>query len=165
MMLQEQLENNLNAMDISEGKRPPGGLWFDIDIENLIVEGEAHLFTFIHNGTLNEKELVVRIQTPDFSPTETHYSLHLPPGSVEKMTFVQPEDVETQVFEWGKLNWLSEPLVTMAERFSCGLVTLEPGKGHARHNHPYSEEILYVIEGKGMQTVELTSGILEKEID
>ena len=74
-----------NAMDISDGKRPPGGLWFDIDIENLI-EGEAHLFTFIHNGTLNEKELVVRIQTPDFSPTETHYSLHIPPGSVEKMT-------------------------------------------------------------------------------
>ncbi|MEC7462553.1 MAG: hypothetical protein VX439_03815 [Candidatus Thermoplasmatota archaeon] len=75
-----------NAMDISDGKRPPGGLWFDIDIENLIEEGEAHLFTFIHNGTLKEKELVVRIQTPDFSPTETHYSLHLPPGSVEKMT-------------------------------------------------------------------------------
>tara|TARA_B100001996_G_C18546731_1_gene549193 strand:+ start:483 stop:902 length:420 start_codon:yes stop_codon:yes gene_type:complete len=83
----------------------------------------------------------------------------------EKMTFVQPEDVETQVFDWGKLNWLSEPLVTMAERFSCGLVTLEPGKGHARHNHPYSEEILYVIEGNGMQTVELASGVLEKEIN
>ena len=83
---------------------------------------------------------------------------------MEKMTFVRPMDVETQVFDWGKLNWLSEPLVTMAERFSCGLVTLEPGKGHARHNHPYSEEILYVIEGTGMQTVELTSGILEKEI-
>ena len=60
------------------------------------------------------------------------------------MTFVRPMDVETQVFDWGKLNWLSEPLVTMAERFSCGLVTLEPGKGHARHNHPYSEEILYL---------------------
>ena len=84
---------------------------------------------------------------------------------MEKMTFVRSVDVETQVFDWGKLNWLSEPLVTMAERFSCGLVSLEPGKGHARHNHPYSEEILYVIEGTGMQTVELTSGILEKEIN
>jgi oxalate decarboxylase/phosphoglucose isomerase-like protein (cupin superfamily) len=81
-----------------------------------------------------------------------------------KKTFVQPEDVETQVFDWGRLSWLSEPLVTQAERFSCGVVTLEPGKGHARHNHPYSEEILYVIEGKGMQTVELPSGTLEKDI-
>lgn len=98
-----------NAMDISEGKRPPGGLWFDIDIENLIVEGEAHLFTFIHNGTLNEKELVVRIQTPDFSPTETHYSLHLPPGSVEKMTASEsPADVKSymgDLFKESRFIW------------------------------------------------------------
>ena len=82
----------------------------------------------------------------------------------EKKTFVKCEDVETQVFDWGRLNWLSEPLVTAAERFSCGMVTLESGKGHVRHNHPYSEEILYVIEGTGIQTVELASGMLEKEI-
>jgi oxalate decarboxylase/phosphoglucose isomerase-like protein (cupin superfamily) len=80
------------------------------------------------------------------------------------MTFVKPEDVETQVFDWGRLSWLSEPRVTAAERFSAGLVVLEPGKGHVRHNHPYSEEILYVIEGKGRQTVELPAGKLEKEI-
>ena len=81
-----------------------------------------------------------------------------------KKTFVTSDDVETQVFDWGRLSWLSEPLVTAAERFSCGVVTLEPGKGHVRHNHPYSEEILYVIEGTGIQTVELASGKLEKEI-
>jgi len=97
-----------NAMDISDGKRPPGGLWFDIDIENLI-EGEAHLFTFIHNGTMNEKELVVRIQTPDFSPTETHYSLHLPPGSIEKMTYPEnPTEVKSymgDLFQESRFIW------------------------------------------------------------
>ena len=46
----------------------------------------------------------------------------------EKKTFVKCEDVDTQVFDWGRLNWLSEPLVTAAERFSCGVVTLELGK-------------------------------------
>ncbi len=84
--------------------------------------------------------------------------------AAEKKTFVQAADVETQVFDWGRLNWLSEPRVTAAERFSAGVVRLEPGKGHVRHNHPYSEEILYVISGKGIQTVELESGILEEEI-
>jgi oxalate decarboxylase/phosphoglucose isomerase-like protein (cupin superfamily) len=83
---------------------------------------------------------------------------------VEKKTFLQVADVETQVFDWGRLNWLSEPRVTAAERFSAGVVRLEPGKGHVRHNHPYSEEILYVIAGKGVQTVELDSGTLEQEI-
>ena len=82
----------------------------------------------------------------------------------EKRTFVQQEDVETQVFDWGRLSWLSEPQVTAAERFSAGVVWLEPGKGHTRHNHPYSEEILYVIAGQGLQMVELESGKVEKEI-
>jgi oxalate decarboxylase/phosphoglucose isomerase-like protein (cupin superfamily) len=82
----------------------------------------------------------------------------------EKKTFVQPEDVETQVFDWGRLSWLSEPTITAAERFSAGVVRLEPGKGHTRHNHPYSEEILYVIAGRGLQMVELASGKVEKEI-
>ena len=81
-----------------------------------------------------------------------------------KKTFLQAEDVETQVFDWGRLNWLSEPKVTAAEHFSAGVVNLEPGKGHERHNHPYSEEVLYVISGKGVQTVELESGTLEQEI-
>ncbi|MCC7263092.1 MAG: cupin domain-containing protein [Candidatus Latescibacteria bacterium] len=82
----------------------------------------------------------------------------------EKKTFVQKEDVQTQVFDWGRLSWLSEPTVTAAERFSAGVVRLEPGKGHTRHNHPYSEEILYVIAGKGLQMVELASGTVEQEI-
>ena len=72
--------------------------------------------------------------------------------------------METQVFDWGRLSWLSEPQVTAAERFSAGVVRLESGKGHTRHNHPYSEEILYVIAGKGLQMVELADGTIEKEI-
>ena len=82
----------------------------------------------------------------------------------DKLTFVQRENVETQIFDWGRLSWLSEPNVTAAERFSAGVVLLEPGKGHDRHNHPYSEEILYVIRGKGVQTVELPDGEVEQEI-
>jgi len=81
-----------------------------------------------------------------------------------KLTFVEKEDVETQVFDWGRLSWLSEPRVTAAERFSTGLVVLEPGKGHVRHNHPYSEEILYVVSGTGLQTVELPGKVEEREV-
>ncbi len=68
--------------------------------------------------------------------------------------FVEAKDVETQVFDWGFIRWLSEPRVTGAKRFSTGIVTLEPGKGHQRHNHPGVEEILYVLEGEGIQMVE-----------
>jgi len=82
----------------------------------------------------------------------------------EKLTYVEPDDVETQVFDWGRLSWLSEPRVTAAEKFSAGLVELQPGKGHDRHNHPGCEEILYVVEGTGLQVVEIDGESRERLI-
>ncbi|HXO48079.1 MAG TPA: cupin domain-containing protein [Mycobacterium sp.] len=70
-------------------------------------------------------------------------------------TFVEPRHVETQVFDWGRIQWLSEPRVTGARSITAGVVTLDPGKGHQRHNHPGVEEVLYVLEGEGMQMVDL----------
>ncbi|WP_181684726.1 cupin domain-containing protein [Halorhabdus salina] len=67
--------------------------------------------------------------------------------------FVEPDDVESQLFEWGVLKWLSTPDSTGSERFSAGVVKLEPGKGHDRHTHPDSDEILFVIRGEGKQEV------------
>ncbi len=67
--------------------------------------------------------------------------------------FVEPSDVESQVFDWGVLKWIQTPDVTGGDRFSAGVVKLEPGKGHDRHTHPDSDEILYVIRGEGKQEV------------
>jgi oxalate decarboxylase/phosphoglucose isomerase-like protein (cupin superfamily) len=72
--------------------------------------------------------------------------------------FIAPDDVETQVFDWGTIKWLSEPRVTNAQNFSAGVVILSPGKGHTRHNHPGVEEILYIISGVGRQMVEDDAG-------
>ena len=69
--------------------------------------------------------------------------------------FVTPADVETQVFDWGSIKWLSEPRVTATSRFTMGVVLLEPGRGHARHNHPGCEEILYVVAGEGKQMIDV----------
>ena len=81
-----------------------------------------------------------------------------------KLIYVTEDDVETQVFDWGRLSWLSEPRVTAAEKFSAGMVVLESGKGHERHNHPGCEEILYIVAGKGIQTVERDGQVLEQEV-
>src|SRR5215468_2516191 len=69
--------------------------------------------------------------------------------------FVTPAAVETQVFHWGTIKWLSEPRVTNTDRFTMGVVLLHPGKGHARHNHPGTEEILYVVSGQGNQMIDV----------
>jgi len=83
---------------------------------------------------------------------------------VAKKTFVEEADVEAQVFGWGKLSWLSEPRVTAAEKFTVGIVVLGPGQGHDRHNHPGTEEILYILSGKGKQMVETSEGKVEREV-
>lgn len=67
--------------------------------------------------------------------------------------FVEPQDVETVQFDWGKSKWMSSPAVTGSESFSAGVVVLEPGAAHERHVHPDSEEILYFMTGSGVQTV------------
>ncbi|MGD2143388.1 MAG: cupin domain-containing protein [Anaerolineae bacterium] len=67
---------------------------------------------------------------------------------------VYGDDLESLVFDWGTLKFLSEPEVTGAERFSFGMVVLAPGKGHESHNHPGVEEIIFVMSGEGEQMVD-----------
>src|SRR6266567_3127933 len=78
-------------------------------------------------------------------------------SSLAGRRFVTPAAVETQVFDWGTIKWLSEPRVTGTERFTMGVVLLQPGKGHVRHNHPGTEEILYVVSGQGKQMIAVYS--------
>ena len=72
--------------------------------------------------------------------------------------FISPEDIETHVFDWGTIKWMSTPNHNEAVKFTTGVVLLEPGKGHTRHNHPGVEEILYVVSGEGEQMVEISDG-------
>lgn len=71
----------------------------------------------------------------------------------ESEYFIEPDNVESLSFDWGVLKWMSTPDVTGGERFSAGVVKLEPGKGHERHTHPDSDEILYVVRGEGEQEI------------
>ncbi len=73
---------------------------------------------------------------------------------------VYGNEVDSVSFSWGTIKFLSEPLVTGAERFSFGMVVLAPGKGHDRHNHPGSEEIIFVMSGEGMQMVDDQPAVL-----
>lgn len=68
--------------------------------------------------------------------------------------FVYPKDVDAFGFDWGKLSLTVGPKVNNADRFSGGVVDLPSGEGHARHNHPGAEEIIFVISGEGEQMVE-----------
>ncbi|MBK8082744.1 MAG: cupin domain-containing protein [Devosia sp.] len=75
--------------------------------------------------------------------------------------FVYPRDVSAFGFDWGRLALTVAPEVNGAQKFSGGVVDLPPGQGHARHNHPGAEEIIFVISGEGEQMVETPDGVPE----
>jgi oxalate decarboxylase/phosphoglucose isomerase-like protein (cupin superfamily) len=72
--------------------------------------------------------------------------------------FVYPRDVDAFGFDWGRLSLTVAPETNGAKRFSGGVVDLPNGQGHARHNHPGAEEIIFVISGHGEQMVEDPEG-------
>ena len=67
---------------------------------------------------------------------------------------IDPSSVPTQTFEWGAIKWFVTPDSTQGAGMTFGEVVLLPGKGHDRHNHPASEEILYVLSGEGRQMLD-----------
>lgn len=69
-------------------------------------------------------------------------------------TITYNNDVDSLVFDWGTIHMLSEARVTGSKSISFGSVALEPGKGHARHNHPEADEIIYVVAGEGTQMLD-----------
>lgn len=76
---------------------------------------------------------------------------------VDKL-FRNPAEVNTFAFDWGRLALTVAPEVNGANRFAGGIVDMQPGMGHARHNHPGSEEIIFVISGTGAQMIEDETG-------
>ena len=62
-----------------------------------------------------------------------------------------PTDLPTMVFDWGTIKWHVTPDSVPA---ATSTVVIYPEKGHDRHVHPDADEVLYVIEGEGRQTVD-----------
>jgi oxalate decarboxylase/phosphoglucose isomerase-like protein (cupin superfamily) len=67
---------------------------------------------------------------------------------------VDPNAIPTQTFDWGAIKWFVTPELTEGAGITFGEVVLQPGRGHDRHNHPESEEVLYVLSGEGEQMLD-----------
>jgi quercetin dioxygenase-like cupin family protein len=63
-------------------------------------------------------------------------------------TFIPAAEVVRQQLDWGWLGWCSRPAGTGAKKLVVIEVTLAPGGGHAFHQHPQQEEVIYAIEGE-----------------
>jgi hypothetical protein len=55
------------------------GIVFEVDMEN-VVHGRANLFTLIHNLSETPRNIVLRVQSPDFRPHDLAMTYRLDPG-------------------------------------------------------------------------------------
>ncbi|MEV4222801.1 cupin domain-containing protein [Nonomuraea sp. NPDC049725] len=67
---------------------------------------------------------------------------------------IKPDTVPTMTFGWGAIKWFVTPSLVPGAASTLGEVVVNPGEGHARHNHPDAEEVIYVISGEAEQMVD-----------
>ena len=71
---------------------------------------------------------------------------------------VHPNEVDTILSSWTTAKVMSDPLVTGSAAMSAVALFFDPGQGHARHNHPLSEQIIYVVSGEAEMMIEHVEG-------
>lgn len=79
---------------------------------------------------------------------------HLP----QEPVVITPEDVETIACDWVTLKLLASPKSKSSEKMSAVSLFFMPGQGHARHNHPESEQLIFMIAGKAEMMIEYVEG-------
>lgn len=72
--------------------------------------------------------------------------------------FIDEEAVPAFGFDWGRTTFTVSPELNGAVAISAAVAELNPGQGHARHNHPEAEEVIHVLSGTGEQMVEDEDG-------
>lgn len=108
----DRLEHSLRV-DVSGFKDKE--LFFDVDMENVVYE-HASLFCLLVNNSKKERNVVLRIESPDFRPEVIHLNLCLPPAS--EMISALPAELAlasegdddvlaaiANLLNLGRLNW------------------------------------------------------------
>jgi oxalate decarboxylase/phosphoglucose isomerase-like protein (cupin superfamily) len=77
---------------------------------------------------------------------------------------VSPTEVETIMAGWVTGKILAEPALNGMRHFSAVSIYFQPGKGHARHNHPESEQLIFLVAGEAEMMIEFEEGKPEFKI-
>ncbi len=71
---------------------------------------------------------------------------------------LHPSEVETIVAPWVTAKTMASPDTSGSEKMAAVSLYFKPGQGHARHNHPESEQIIHVISGTAEMMIEDETG-------
>lgn len=66
---------------------------------------------------------------------------------MSEQSIVMAEAAVIEVFEWGKLTWNANSILGASNKMTFGQCCIYPGLENPRHYHPNCEEILHVVSG------------------
>ena len=69
-----------------------------------------------------------------------------------------PETIDTIVSGWTTAKVMSDPRTSGVHGMSAVSLFFAAGQGHERHNHPESEQFIFVVSGHGEMMIEDASG-------
>jgi quercetin dioxygenase-like cupin family protein len=88
------------------------------------------------------------------SPQPSERPATLPASSSRKITVSRPADYRIASQPWGQLTWFVSAEQGNCDSMTVGEATLKPGMESARHIHPNCDEVLHVIKGTIMHSLE-----------
>jgi len=112
-------------------------LHFDVDMQN-VVSGAGHLFAYLHNSGKETRTIVVKIQTPDFQPHESIFTLSVESSKalsdvganlpLRSNTTDDVHDVMAKMMDHGSMIW--QTLLPQHDGESTVTVRLEDTDGN-----------------------------------
>ena len=112
-------------------------LHFDVDMQN-VVSDSGHLFAYLHNSGDEKRTITVKIQTPDFQPHESSFTLALESSKalsgvganlpLRSNTTDDVHDVMAKMMDHGAMIW--QTLLPQHEGESTVTVRLEDTDGN-----------------------------------
>lgn len=83
---------------------------------------------------------------------------------MKKPIITKPESYKVERYDWGELTWFVSKELENSRHLTVGKCVLNPGFANPRHSHSNCEEVLHVMQGhivhtiNGGKEVELTTG-------
>lgn len=64
------------------------------------------------------------------------------------------EAVRVEEQEWGRLEWMVSGALGNSERMTVGRCYIRPGEQNPRHYHPNCDEVLHVLQGSILHSID-----------
>lgn len=83
---------------------------------------------------------------------------------MKKPVVTKPEKYKVERFDWGELTWFVSKELSNSKCVTVGKCVLNPGFANPRHRHANCEEVLHVLQGtivhtvEGAKEIEMTTG-------